>query len=100
MPDNRFRNRPPAYPAEAEKRGQHGAVLFIIHVSENGVATGAEVAASFGHIHPRSSCNRCRPQVAVSPGNAGWPPIPFDMPFRFIFTPIKELAPWCESIRW
>ena len=36
MPDNRFRNRPPVYPAEAEMQGEHGAVLLVIHVSENG----------------------------------------------------------------
>ncbi|MDR3530808.1 MAG: energy transducer TonB [Rhodopila sp.] len=85
MPDDRFRNRPPIYPAQAELHGEHGSVVVIIHVSENGFATGAEVVASSGvesldqaavaavrkwHFHP-----------AMKDGHT----IPFDMPFRFIF---------------
>jgi protein TonB len=85
MPDNRFRNRPPAYPPEAEMLGQHGSVLVMIHVSENGTATSIDVAQSSGvealddavvtavrkwHFHP-----------AMREGRT----VPFDMPFRFIF---------------
>ena len=87
MPDNRFRNRPPVYPAEAQMRGQHGTVVVLIHVSENGVATNADVMESSGvgvldqaalaavvkwHFHP-----------AMKAGQT----VPFDMPFRFVFEP-------------
>jgi periplasmic protein TonB len=85
MKDDRFRNRPPLYPVEAGIRGQHGSVVVVIHVSENGLATGADVLESSGfdsldqaavtavrkwHFHP-----------AMKAGRA----VPFDMPFRFIF---------------
>jgi protein TonB len=85
MPDNRFRNRPPVYPLEAEIRGDHGSVVVSIHVSENGVATGADVIESSGvplldqaavtavrkwHFHPAMKAGRT---------------VPFDMAFRFIF---------------
>ena len=86
-PDNRFRNRPPIYPPEAEMRGQHGTVVVLIHVSETGVASGADVLESSGvktldqaavaavrkwHFHP-----------AMKAGSL----VPFDMPFRFVFEP-------------
>jgi protein TonB len=86
MPDDRFRNRPPPYPLDAAMRGEAGAVLVIIHVSAYGVATGADVAESSGsasldraavaavrkwHFHP-----------AMKEGLA----VPFDMPFRFVFS--------------
>nr|WP_294523107.1 energy transducer TonB [uncultured Rhodopila sp.] len=86
MPDDRFRNRPPPYPLEAAMRRETGAVLVLIHVSAYGLATGAEVVESSGsplldeaavaavrkwHFHP-----------AMQEGQA----VPFDMPFRFVFS--------------
>lgn len=85
MPDNRFRNRPPAYPVQAAALGQHGAVVVVIHVAENGSAAGVDIVESSGfdvldqaavaavrkwHFHP-----------AMQNGQA----VSFDMPFRFIF---------------
>jgi protein TonB len=86
MPDDRFRNRPPPYPLEAAMRRETGAVLVLIHVSAYGLATGADVVESSGsslldaaavtavrkwHFHP-----------AMKEGLA----VPFDMPFRFVFS--------------
>jgi protein TonB len=86
MPDDRFRNRPPPYPLEAEIAGEAGEVVVIIHVSAYGVATGADLEQSSGsasldqaaltavrkwHFHP-----------AMKEGQA----VPFDMPFRFVFS--------------
>ena len=86
MPDDRFRNRPPPYPLEAAMRRETGAVLVLIHVSAYGLATGADVVESSGsslldsaavaavrkwHFHP-----------ALREGRA----VPFDMPFRFVFS--------------
>ena len=48
MPDDRFRNRPPIYPIEAQIHNEHGSVVVLIHVGENGLATGAEVLESSG----------------------------------------------------
>src|SRR5271163_769013 len=38
--DARYRNHPPAYPAEALANGQQGAVTLLIHVSPAGLPTG------------------------------------------------------------
>ncbi len=85
MPDNRFRNRPPAYPAEAEVRGQHGAVVVLIHVSETGIATGADVMESSGvEILDQAAIAAVR-KWHFHPAMKAGSPVPSDMPFRFIF---------------
>ena len=87
MPDNRFRNRPPAYPVEAVMRGEHGEVVVLIHVAENGLATSAEVVESSGvEVLDQAAVTAVRKwrfRPAMQAGRA----IPFDMPFRFIFNP-------------
>jgi periplasmic protein TonB len=86
MPDDRFRNRPPAYPRDAVMRGEVGAVLVIIHVSAYGVATGADVAESSGSPSldkaAVAAVRKWRFRPAMKEGLA----VPFDMPFRFIFS--------------
>ena len=84
-PDNRFRNRPPIYPPEAETRGEHGTVVVMIHVSEDGLASSVEVAQSSGvAVLDRAAVDavrkwRFRPALQQGRGVA------FDMPFRFVF---------------
>ena len=84
-PDDRFRNRPPAYPREAALRGEHGVVVLLIHVSDYGVATGADVAASSGYASldqaALEAIRKWRFRPALKDGRA----VPFDMPMRFIF---------------
>lgn len=84
-PDDRFRNRPPVYPYEAAARGEHGAVVVIIHVSANGMSTGADVVATSGVASlDQAALDAVRKwhfQPAMKDGRA----IPFDMPMRFIF---------------
>ena len=84
-PDNRFRNRPPIYPPEAEISGEHGAVLVVIHVSETGIASGVDVAQSSGvEVLDRAAVDAVRKwrfRPALRQGRA----VPFDMPFRFVF---------------
>jgi len=84
-PDNRFRNRPPIYPPEAEMRGEHGTVVVVIHVSENGAAGRVDVAKSSGvDALDRAAVDAVRKwrfRPALKQGHA----IPFDMPFRFVF---------------
>lgn len=85
MPDDRFRNRPPVYPAEAEMLGQHGSVVVVIHVGANGLATGADIVESSGvGILDQAAVIAVRKwhfRPAMKEGRT----IPFDMPFRFIF---------------
>ncbi|MBS0639707.1 MAG: energy transducer TonB [Proteobacteria bacterium] len=84
-PDDRYRNRPPVYPRESVARGDRGAVILIIHVSERGVSTGADVAQSSGHAAlDRAALEAVRSwrfRPALKDGKA----VPFDMPMRFIF---------------
>jgi protein TonB len=86
MPDDRFRNRPPAYPLEAAMLGEAGAVVVIIHVSAYGLATGAEVAQSSGSASldqaAVAAVRKWHFRPAMSEGQA----VPFDMPFRFVFS--------------
>jgi periplasmic protein TonB len=85
MPDNRFRNRPPVYPAEAETRGQHGAVVVLIHVSANGTATGVDVIESSGiEILDQAAVTAVR-KWHFHPAMKAGLTVPFDMPFRFVF---------------
>jgi protein TonB len=85
MPDNRFRNRPPAYPAEAEMRGQHGAVVVVIHVSENGVAASVDVVESSGVAVLDQAAVAAVRKWRFHPAMQAGRTIPFDMPFRFVF---------------
>jgi protein TonB len=84
-PDNRFRNRPPIYPHEAVLHGEHGAVLLVIHVSEDGFATGADVVESSGVASldqaAADAVLKWHFRPALHEGRA----VPFDMPFRFVF---------------
>jgi len=87
MKDDRFRNRPPIYPVEAEMNGEHGTVVLVIHVSENGTAAGADVLESSGHeVLDQAALTAVlkwhfRPAIKDGQG------VPFDMPFRFVFEP-------------
>lgn len=84
-PDDRFRNRPPIYPVEAEMRGEHGMVVVMIHVSEGGVASSVDVAQSSGvAVLDQAAVDAVRKwrfRPALRQGRA----VPFDMPFRFVF---------------
>lgn len=84
-PDNRFRNRPPVFPREAEMRGEHGSVVVLIHVSERGVADGVDVARSSGVASlDQAAVDAVRKwhfRPAMREGRA----VPFDMPFEFVF---------------
>ena len=85
MPDDRYRNRPPIYPREAESRGEHGTVLVVIHVSETGRATGVDVIESSGvSVLDQATVNAVR-KWHFRPAMQGGHAIPFDMPFRFVF---------------
>lgn len=84
-PDDRFRNRPPVYPNAAAARGEHGTVVVVIHVSEFGVSTGADVSVTSGVASldqaALDAVRRWHFRPAMQDGRA----VPFDMPLRFIF---------------
>jgi protein TonB len=84
-PDDRFRNRPPIYPREAAMRGEHGAVVILIHVSETGVATGAEVMETSGVASLDKAAVDAVLKWHFRPALQEGRAVPFDMRFRFIF---------------
>ena len=86
-PDNRFRNRPPVYPVEAQIHNQHGSVVVVIHVSENGVAAGIDVLESSGVDILDQAAVAAVARWHFRPAMKDGKTVPFDMPFRFIFEP-------------
>jgi protein TonB len=86
MPDDRFRNRPPAYPSDAAMRGETGAVLVIVHVAPNGLATGADIAESSGSASLDKAAVTAVRKWRFRPAMQGGLAVPFDMPFRFVFS--------------
>lgn len=84
-PDKKARNRPPAYPEESARRGEHGAVLVVIHVTTDGSIGGVEIMRSSGYrLLDRSAVDAVQTWHFV-PAVKDGEPVPFDMPMRFVF---------------
>jgi protein TonB len=83
--DAGFRNKEPVYPPEAVRRAEQGAVILLIHVSPEGLASGVDVLKSSGHVlldrAARDSVTAWHFLPAVKDGE----PIPFDMTLRVSF---------------
>ncbi len=84
-PDDRFRNRPPLYPEDAARRGEHGSVTVLIHVGANGAASGADVTESSGSASLDRAAVTAVRAWHFHPAMKDSEPVPFDMPFRFDF---------------
>jgi protein TonB len=85
--DDRFRNRPPVYPVEAEAHGEHGSVVVVIHVSDNGLAAGIDILESSGYEVLDKAVVTAVQKWHFRPALKEGQPVPFDMPFRFVFEP-------------
>lgn len=87
MADDRFRNRPPIYPVEAEVHNEHGTVIVVIHISADGTAAGADISQSSGYDvldqATLTAVQKWHFRPAIKDGHT----IPSDMPFRFVFEP-------------
>jgi periplasmic protein TonB len=83
--DARSRNMEPVYPPEAVRRAEQGAVILLIHVSPEGLASSVDVLESSGHASldraARDAVTVWRFLPAVKDGR----PIPFNMPLRVTF---------------
>jgi protein TonB len=83
--DAKFRNKEPVYPPDALRRAEQGAVMLVIHVSSEGLASGVDVLKSSGHLSldraARDAVTAWRFLPAVKDGE----PIPFDMKLRVSF---------------
>lgn len=84
-PDSRYRNDPPRYPREAALRREQGTVVVLIHVSDSGMATGADIIETSGvpslDDAAVAAVRRWHFLPALRDGKA----VPFNVPFRFVF---------------
>ncbi len=79
------RNLPPAYPADAARRGIEGTVGLVIHVSTAGRALGVEVVHSSGTASlDRAASERLR-TWRFTPAKNGDRPVPFDYELNIRF---------------
>jgi protein TonB len=86
MKDDRFRNRNPDYPIEAQINNQHGSIRVIVHVAANGLVSGVDVLESSGvSLLDRAAVDAVR-KWRFHPAMHEGRTIPFDMPFTFIFS--------------
>lgn len=83
--DARYRNRPPAYPAEALANGQQGAVTLLIHVSPAGLPMGVEVMESSGFPLLDRAARQAVETWHFLPALQDGAPIAADMPMRVRF---------------
>ncbi len=80
-----FHNRQPLYPLEALRRGQHGAVVVVIHVAPSGRAAGADVVSSSGHMLLDRAAREAVLTWRFLPAMKGGRAVASDLPMRFIF---------------
>jgi periplasmic protein TonB len=84
-PDS-YRNHAPIYPDSAAASGQQGTVVLLIHVTADGLTAGADIAETSGVLALDNAAldavRQWRFRPAIQDGKA----VPFDMPFRFVFS--------------
>ena len=84
-PDSRYRNLPPAYPADAARRRETGSVHLVIHVSVDGVPVQVEVAGSSGHPSLDQAAVRALQRWRFTPAQGIAGPVPFSYPLNINF---------------
>ena len=81
----RFHNKQPAYPAEAQRRAEQGAVVLLIHVAPDGLPAGVDVVSSSGHALLDRAATDAVWNWHFVPATQDGQPVPFDMTFRIVF---------------
>jgi periplasmic protein TonB len=83
--DAKSRNKEPVYPPEAVRRAEQGAVILLIHVSSEGLASAVDVLESSGHASLDRAARDAVKAWHFLPAVKDGQPIPFDMPMRVTF---------------
>ena len=83
--DAKFRNLEPVYPSDAARRAEQGAVILLIHVSPQGLASGVDVLESSGHASLDRAARDAVKGWHFLPAVKDGQPIPFNMPLRVTF---------------
>ncbi len=84
--DDKARNRPPRYPEDAARAAQQGAVLVMIHVGPDGLPINVEVMKTSGYPSLDRSVREAVMAWHFRPAIKDGQPIPFDIPFRVVFS--------------
>ncbi len=83
--DMKYHNRKPSYPTEAAYRGEHGAVVLLIHVSPEGLVSGVDVGQTSGHpVLDRAAADAVQTWHFM-PSVKNGQPVPSVVPIRFVF---------------
>jgi periplasmic protein TonB len=82
----RYRNRPPAYPAEAVANGQQGAVTLTIHVSPAGLPSVIDVTESSGFPLLDRAAREAVETWHFLPAERNGAPVAGDLPLRVHFS--------------
>jgi protein TonB len=83
--DAKFRNLEPVYPSDAVRHAEQGAVILLIHVSPQGLASGVDVLESSGHVSLDRAARDAVKGWHFLPAVKDGQPIPFNMPLRVTF---------------
>lgn len=83
--DSKYNNRNPRYPDAAVAQAQEGAVVLLIHVSNDGLVSGADVLQSSGYRLLDESAVNAALSWHFLPAVRDGQTVPFDLPFRMVF---------------
>jgi protein TonB len=84
-PDAVFHNRPPEYPDEAVRNGEHGTVVVLIHVSPSGRTAGVDVIRSSGYVVLDRAASEAVARWRFLPAIKNGQPVASDMTMGFVF---------------
>lgn len=83
--DSQYHNKDPIYPEDAARRAEQGAVILLIHVSPEGLASQVDIEQSSGFARLDQSARDAVSTWHFLPAVKDGRPIPFDMPLRVVF---------------
>ncbi|MBV9784342.1 MAG: energy transducer TonB [Acidisphaera sp.] len=84
-PDSTVRNKPPAYPVEAARRGEEGDVILTIHVAPDGTPSAVDIAETSGSERLDRAARQAVLHWHFHPAQQGGLPIASTMPLRIRF---------------
>jgi len=83
--DASYHNKEPVYPPDAVRRAEQGAVVLVVHVSPEGLASGVDVLQSSGYLLLDRTAREAVAQWHFLPAVKDGKPVASDMPLRVLF---------------
>jgi len=84
-PDAHWHNKEPVYPMAAAVRGEHGAVVLLVHISPAGLTAGVDILQSSGHASLDHAAIDAVWTWRFMPAVKDGQPIWAEMPWRVVF---------------